>query len=851
MERRQNLTPFRARIGWQQPPCRFFFFILTFCMVQLFGTLLVRAQFQEGFISIDCGLVGGSDYGDHDNGLQYTGDSRYIDTGENKNVSENRFARRYGTLRSFPNGTRNCYRLSPVQSGNKYLIRAIFTYGNYDGKNSSPTFDLHIGVNFWTTVTIGSDPDLVSEIITVSRGNVIQVCLVNTGKGTPFISVLLLRPLDVMYPFANASQSLDMYRRSNYGAERELRYPDDPYDRIWTNVTEDFLLLNTTSEVDVKEDDAFRVPSKVLQTAVSDTRTDYNMTIQAVRGSPGERIYVVMHFAELLKLNSPNESRQMDIKGLDGNVRLFENYSPPYLRVDHIEIANVALDASGSYNVSIYASSSSTCSFTINALESFIVRPMNESETDDHDVSAIEDIKRAFKLSRNWEADPCSPRNYTWQGVSCNYSGDSGPARIISLDLSSSNLDGPIPTSIGNLTALVTLDLSNNNLTGPVPDILGELQSLQLLNLSRNEAIGAIPQNLCEKMFKGAISLSIYGDPKQCESLKSNKRKKIIITIIIVSQINKTRMLGRVQEEMTMLGKEKYQIGKGGFGTVYLGNLNDGTNVAVKVLSSSSLQGSKEFEAEVLLLGRVHHKNLVCLLGYCADSRHLSLVYEYMDNKTLKDHLSGIHDASLLNWNQRVNIALQSAQGLDYLHNGCQPPIIHRDIKSSNILLNCELVAKLADFGLSRTFNTDSATHITTRFGGTPGYLAPEYFQNDIINQKGDVYSFGIVLLEIITGQPLYQNSMEKTHIVKWIHSKVQNGDINNIIDPKLQGDFDINMAWKVVEIAMSCTSTTLEERMTMTDVMVQLKECLDSFIQSSNGTFVFGSATPTILLCG
>ncbi|CAA6667510.1 unnamed protein product [Spirodela intermedia] len=745
MERRQNLTPFRARIGWQQPPCRFFFFILTFCMVQLFGTLLVRAQFQEGFISIDCGLVGGSDYGDHDNGLQYTGDSRYIDTER---------------TRTFPNGTRNCYRLSPVQSGNKYLIRAIFTYGNYDG----------------------SDPDLVSEIITVSRGNVIQVCLVNTGKGTPFISVLLLRPLDVMYPFANASQSLDMYRRSNYGAERELRYPDDPYDRIWTNVTEDFLLLNTTSEVDVKEDDAFRCPRK----------TDYNMTIQAVRGSPGERIYVVMHFAELLKLNSPNESRQMDIKGLDGNVRLFENYSPPYLRVDHIEIANVALDASGSYNVSIYASSSSTCSFTINALESFIVRPMNESETDDHDVSAIEDIKRAFKLSRNWEADPCSPRNYTWQG-----------------DLSSSNLDGPIPTSIGNLTALVTLDLSNNNLTGPVPDILGELQSLQLLNLSRNEAIGAIPQNLCEK--------------NQCESLKSNKRKKIIITIIIVSQINKTRMLGRVQEEMTMLGNEKYQIGKGGFGTVYLGNLNDGTNVAVKVLSSSSLQGSKEFEAEVLLLGRVHHKNLVCLLGYCADSRHLSLVYEYMDNKTLKDHLSGIHDASLLNWNQRVNIALQSAQGLDYLHNGCQPPIIHRDIKSSNILLNCELVAKLADFGLSRTFNTDS------------------YFQNDIINQKGDVYSFGIVLLEIITGQPLYQNSMEKTHIVKWIHSKVK----------MLQGDFDINMAWKVVEIAMSCTSTTLEERMTMTDVMVQLKECLDSFIQSSNGTFVFGSAIPTILLCG
>ncbi|CAA6667509.1 unnamed protein product [Spirodela intermedia] len=204
-------------IGWSQPPYLFFFFVLIFfCMLQPLGSLLVRAQSKEltvrviklSFISIDCGLAGGSGYGDEDNGLQYTGDSRYIGTGENKNVSENRFARCYGTLHCFPNGTRNCYSLSQVQSGNKYLIRAVFFYGNYDGKNSSPTFHLHIGVNFWTTVTMGSDGGLVSEIITVSRGNVIQVCLVNTGKGTPFISVLELRPLlDVMYPFANASQS--------------------------------------------------------------------------------------------------------------------------------------------------------------------------------------------------------------------------------------------------------------------------------------------------------------------------------------------------------------------------------------------------------------------------------------------------------------------------------------------------------------------------------------------------------------------------------------------------------------------------------------------------------------------
>ncbi|CAA7404334.1 unnamed protein product [Spirodela intermedia] len=899
-----NFPPFNPWKGCLLTPWPFFFLFFFFCVFSSFATRVVQAQTQKGFISVDCGFAGGSEYRDDETGVTYIGDSQFIDTGENHIIPVNSSSRPYRTLRSFPNGTRNCFTLSPVKSGDKYLIRAGFLYGNYDGRGFPPIFDLHIGVNFWTNVKMESDSPGASEIITVAPADLIRVCLVNTGKGTPFISTLELRPLlDFMYPLANASQSLANHLRWNYGMANKLRYPDDPYDRVWDGVAENFFTLNTSIEVVATEGDAFQVPSPVLRSAISESRTNFHLDSWQDIGTLGDKIYIVMHFAELQKLNPANESRRLNIYVVDGTVLLFTDYRPPYLRVDHKEIVDTRRSASGLYNISIYATSSSTLSYIINALESFVVRQMNESQTDVRDVSAIDDIRRVLRLVRNWEADPCSPREYIWEGVNCTYYEDSRSMRITSLNLSSSGLDGQIPTSIGNLTALTTLDLSNNNLTGPVPDILGELLSLRFINLSGNEAIGVIPQNLCEKVSKGTLSLSMSGKLKQCKNSDTNNKKvvipvtittSIVVTILLVVSFWIIRRKRKSHSSRGVLNKKNYtrsaetddngrrreivqytyaeirqitknfqhQIGKGGFGIVYLGHLRDGTMVAVKVLSSSSSQGSKEFEAEVLLLARVHHKNLVCLLGYCDDAQHLSLVYEYMDNRTLRDHLSGeIHNASLLNWSQRVNIALQAAQGLDYLHNGCRPPIIHRDIKSSNILLNCGLVAKIADFGLSRAFNNDSATHITTGLVGTPGYLDPRYYQDYRLNEKSDVYSFGIVLLEIITGQPPYQKSIEKTHIVKWVHSKVDRGDIMSIIDPRLQGDFNINMTWKIVEIAMSCTSTTLEERITMSNVVTQLKECVEvneshnvlggvnSSMQSMNDTLYSISSTPLALL--
>ncbi|WZZ65182.1 hypothetical protein YC2023_076552 [Brassica napus] len=166
-------------------------------------------------------------------------------------------------------------------------------------------------------------------------------------------------------------------------------------------------------------------------------------------------------------------------------------------------------------------------------------------------------------------------------------------------------------------------------------------------------------------------------------------------------------------------------LGKGGFGTVYHGNLDD-AQVAVKMLSHSSAQGYKEFKAEVELLLRVHHRHLVGLVGYCDDGDNLALIYEYMANGDLRENMSGKRGGNVLTWENRMQIAVEAAQGLEYLHNGCRPPMVHRDVKTTNILLNDRSGAKLADFGLSRSFSIDGECHVSTVVAGTPGYLDPE-----------------------------------------------------------------------------------------------------------------------------
>ncbi|XP_018462642.1 receptor-like protein kinase At3g21340 [Raphanus sativus] len=252
-------------------------------------------------------------------------------------------------------------------------------------------------------------------------------------------------------------------------------------------------------------------------------------------------------------------------------------------------------------------------------------------------------------------------------------------------------------------------------------------------------------------------------------------------------------------------------LGEGGFGIIYHGYLNDVEQVAVKVE----------------LLMRVHHNNLVNLAGYCDERNHLALVYEFMENRDLKEHLSGKEGYSFLDWPSRLRIAAEAALGLEYLHTGCKPPMIHRDVKSTNILLNGDFQAKLGDFGLSRSFPVGSETHVSTVVVGTPGFLDPEYFQTQRLSEKSDVYSFGIVLLEIITNQLVIDPTRERPHIGEWVKCMLSIGDIESIMDPNLKGSYDSSSAWKIVELAMSCTIPYSEKRPNMAQIVHELNECL------------------------
>ncbi|KAK1630305.1 hypothetical protein QYE76_004620 [Lolium multiflorum] len=298
------------------------------------------------------------------------------------------------------------------------------------------------------------------------------------------------------------------------------------------------------------------------------------------------------------------------------------------------------------------------------------------------------------------------------------------------------------------------------------------------------------------------------------------------------------------KELVKYTNKFERSIGQGGFGLVYYGHLEDNTEVAIKMRSESSSHGLDEFLAEVNSLTKVHHRNLVSLVGYCWEKDHLALVYEYMSRGSLCDQLRGKNDVGeTLSWRTRVRIVLESAQGLDYLHKGCSLPIIHRDVKSNNILLDENLRAKIADFGLCKTYLSDTQDHISTIAAGSAGYMDPEYYHTGWLAESSDVYSFGVVLLEVATGEPPILPG--HGHIVQRVKQKISSGNVSLVADAKMGGAYDVNSMWKLVDTAMACTTDAAIQRPPMSVVVAQLKESL-ALEESRGDNSVTGSFTST-----
>ncbi|CAM8984630.1 unnamed protein product [Rhodiola kirilowii] len=275
-------------------------------------------------------------------------------------------------------------------------------------------------------------------------------------------------------------------------------------------------------------------------------------------------------------------------------------------------------------------------------------------------------------------------------------------------------------------------------------------------------------------------------------------------------------------------------IGQGSFGPVYKAQMGNGESVAVKVLAVDSRQGAKEFITEVLLSGRLNHRNIVSLVGYCAQRGKHMLVYAYMSNGSLASHLynDGIE---LLSWSRRVCIALDVARGLEYLHHGAAPPVLHRDIKSSNILLDQSMRARVADFGLSKEEIINPGA---SSVRGTFGYLDPEYVSSRNFTKKSDVYGFGVLLFELITCRNPMQGLMEHVELAVM---NTEDGKVGweEIVDSRLGGNFDAQQLNYLAALAYKCIKPKGKDRPSMTDIVHDLtlivkKQTEDSLLMES-----------------
>ncbi|CAK9270856.1 unnamed protein product [Sphagnum jensenii] len=442
-------------------------------------------------------------------------------------------------------------------------------------------------------------------------------------------------------------------------------------------------------------------------------------------------------------------------------------------------------------------------------------------------------------------------------------------ASLTKLNLSGNMLSGSIPNTLGNLTGLSRLDVSNNQLSGGLPSSLATLEYLTFLNMSYNDLEGQIPSTgMCAKL--GASSF--IADPGLCGGILGTECTSNYMTMTPTNLLSTGAILGItigctiaflgllfvVLSTCLTMAKSKEPlsinvamfeqpllrltladillatnnfcktniIGDGGFGTVYKAILPDGKTVAIKKLGAARTQGNREFLAEMETLGKVKHRNLVPLLGYCSFGEEKLLVYEYMVNGSLDLWLRNRADAvEVLDWNKRFKIAMGSARGLNFLHHGFIPHIIHRDVKTSNILLDADFEPRVADFGLARLISAYE-THVSTDIAGTFGYIPPEYGQSWRSTTRGDVYSYGVILLELLTGKEptgVEFKEMEGGNLVGWVRQMIKQGAAQDVLDPTVSnGSCKMSML-KVLHIANLCTAEDPLMRPTMLQVVKSL----------------------------
>ncbi|KAL8217369.1 hypothetical protein R6Q57_020742 [Mikania cordata] len=386
----------------------------------LLATLYVVAQYdQSGFISIDCGIVKGSTYTNKITSINYVSDADFVDNGEIHSILSVYESPdpHLTTLTSFPKNNRSCYTLRPSKGkGYKYLIRARFMYGNYDFLNRLPEFDVYLGVDYWDTLKLNSSTTPVSmEIIHVSTSYYIHACLLNTGRGTPFVSAIELRLLgNNMYTQTDFG-SLYVYRYADFGAVfGKIRYKPDTYDRLWspTELPNTSLLYNS-NKISSELSRITLPPSKVMSTAITPTNPTSTLNIEWKQHNTSDKFFVYLHFAELEALDR-DQKRELNIY-LKGN-HYFGPLSPLYQKIITVNSTTPEIVAP-TYTFTINKTKNSTHPPIISALELYTLKQLPQKQTYDQDVAALWSIKSTYGLTKNWQGDPCTPLEFVWNEV--------------------------------------------------------------------------------------------------------------------------------------------------------------------------------------------------------------------------------------------------------------------------------------------------------------------------------------------------------------------------------------------------------------------------------------------------
>ncbi|KAL7230679.1 hypothetical protein ACSBR2_009038 [Camellia fascicularis] len=442
------------------------------------------------------------------------------------------------------------------------------------------------------------------------------------------------------------------------------------------------------------------------------------------------------------------------------------------------------------------------------------------------------------------------------------------------LDLENNRLTGEIPSSLGNLKKLQFLYLNQNNLTGAIPDSLSLLPNLINLQLASNGLSGQIPEQLfqvskynftmthlnCGINFShscasdnggsshnpkigtivgiviGLLGLLLLGSMLLLWWMSRHKRFKREVFVDVAGEVDRRIAFGQLRRfawrELQLATdnfNEKNVLGKGGFGKVYKGVLSDNTKVAVKRLNDyESPGGDAAFQREVEMISVAVHRNLLRLIGFCSTPTERLLVYPFMQNLSVASRLRELKPGEpVLDWPTRKRVALGTARGLEYLHEHCNPKIIHRDVKAANVLLDEDFEAVVGDFGLAKLVDVRK-TNVTTQVRGTMGHIAPEYLSTGKSSERTDVFGYGIMLLELVTGQRAIDFSRleEEDDVLLLDHVKKLEREkrLDAIVDRNLNKSCNIEEVEMMIQVALLCTQSSPEDRPTMSEVVRMLE---------------------------